>query len=371
MTKSRLSGMGRSLGLVLLSMTMLTQTTHATITQHTDADQDLTDLAVISTMTKAKSDDHTSFESMGEAMSPMGEIVSQMQDDDVAVAKSQPVNPTSSTADAVSHDKLILNEPVIDVAHILSPTDKAQLSDQLRQIHQDRLAQAALVIVPTTDGIPVFDYAMAVADRWQLGNKDVDNGLLILVSVNDRNMHILTGYGLEGVLPDVVLKRIIRNDITPAFKTGNYAQGLSMGIARISERLHADPSTLSPEDESVGVAQGVPMIALLIFGIVFGSILIAIFGRFIGATLTAGGVGLAGLTLGSGFFLSVVAAIIVWLFLLFKGGSGGGRSGRGGGGFIGGSMGGLGGGFGGGGFGSGSFGGGGGSFGGGGAGGSW
>ena len=86
------------------------------------------------------------------------------------------------------------------------------------------------MIVPSTDGIDIFDYALAVAERWQLGQADTDDGLLITVAVNDRKMYILTGYGLEGVLPDAALSRIIRDDITPAFKSGNYAQGLSAGL---------------------------------------------------------------------------------------------------------------------------------------------
>lgn len=284
--------------------------------------------------------------------------------------------PRTSEAPAVTHDKLILNEPVVDAARILSASEKAHLSAQLRALYDDKLAQAALVIVPSTEGMPIFDYAMAVADRWQLGNKDTDEGLLIVVAINDRNLYILTGYGLEGVLPDAAVNRIIRNDITPSFKTGQYAQGLSAAIGSISERLRADPETLQRADAAQSQSQdaygdeSVSLMALLIFGFVIGSFLTSIFGRVLGATITAGGVGFFGMALGAGF-MAIPIAFILWLFLLlFKGGSGGGRGGRGGrgGGFV---VLPTGGGFGGGGFGSGGFGGGGGGFGGGGAGGSW
>ncbi|MDO4441006.1 MAG: TPM domain-containing protein [Moraxella sp.] len=282
-------------------------------------------------------------------------------------------SPTTSNAPSVTHDKLILNEPVVDVANILSPSEKAHLSEQLRTLYNDNLAQAALVIVPSTQGMPIFDYAMAVADRWQLGKKDTDEGLLIVVAINDRNLYILTGYGLEGVLPDAAVKRIIRDDITPSFKTGQYAQGLSAAIGSISERLRADPETLKRADEAAGETsddsygdEGISLMALLIFGIWFGLFLTSILGRFLGATLTAGGVGFFGFMLGAGF-MAIPVAFGVWLLLLlFRSGSG--RGGRGGGFVV------LptgGGGFGGGGFGSGGFGGGGGGFGGGGAGGSW
>lgn len=318
----------------------------------------------------------------GEPLSPLTESVHDFTDemsdegsDNGAVATAQ--TPTASSAPSVTHDKLILNEPVVDAARILSASEKAHLSDQLRALYNDNLAQAALVIIPSTEGMPIFDYAMAVADRWQLGKKDTDEGLLIVVAINDRDLYILTGYGLEGVLPDAALKRIIRQDITPAFKSGQYAQGLSAGIASIGERLRADPETLKradaaiQEEESFG-EESVSLFGLLIIGFIFGTFLTSIFGRVLGATIAAGGVGFMGMMAGAGFMV-IPIAIVLWLILLFfKGGSGGGRGGRGGrggGGFVvlpTGS-----GGFGGGGFGSGGFGGGGGGFGGGGAGGSW
>lgn len=315
----------------------------------------------------------------GEPLSPLTESVRDFTDemsdnatDDGAVATAK--TPTTSSAPSVTHDKLILNEPVVDAARILSASQKAHLSDQLRILYNDNLAQAALVIIPSTEGMPIFDYAMAVADRWQLGRKDTDEGLLIVVAINDRDLYILTGYGLEGVLPDAAIKRIIRQDITPAFKSGQYAQGLSAGIASISERLRADPKTLQradaaiQEEENFG-EESVSLFGLLIIGFIFGTFLTSIFGRVLGATIAAGGVGFMGMMAGAGFMV-VPIAIVLWLILLFfKGGSGGDRGGRGGGGFVVLPTGG--GGFGGGGFGSGGFGGGGGGFGGGGAGGSW
>lgn len=315
----------------------------------------------------------------GEPLSPLTESVRDFTDemsddatDDGAVATAK--TSTTSSAPSVTHDKLILNEPVVDAARILSASQKAHLSDQLRILYNDNLAQAALVIIPSTEGMPIFDYAMAVADRWQLGRKDTDEGLLIVVAINDRDLYILTGYGLEGVLPDAALKRIIRQDITPAFKSGQYAQGLSAGITSISERLRADPETLQradaaiQEEENFG-EESVSLFGLLIIGFIFGTFLTSIFGRVLGATIAAGGVGFMGMMAGAGFMV-VPIAIVLWLILLFfKGGSGGDRGGRGGGGFVVLPTGG--GGFGGGGFGSGGFGGGGGGFGGGGAGGSW
>lgn len=312
-------------------------------------------------------------ESVREFGSVMHEMVDESADATASAKQTEPL-PTSQAA-AVTHDKLILNTPVVDAANILTPAEYMHLTDQLRKIHQDNLAQAALVIVPTTDGVDIFDYAMAVADRWQLGRADVDNGLLIAVAINDRKLHILTGYGLEGVLPDAALNRIIREDITPVFRTGAYAEGLSAGIARIDERLRADPETLARADaqaaSSTDESVGVDLIGLFIIALIAGSFLGAVLGRFLGATIGAGGFVLLAVMGGSSILFSIIAAVILWVFILARGvalpisGGGFGTGGRGGHG------GGFGGGFGGGGFGSGGFGGGGGGFGGGGAGGSW
>lgn len=285
-----------------------------------------------------------------------------------------------STQAPVAADKLILNNPVIDEARILSASDKQAIETKLRSLNDRGLAQAAVVIVPTTNGEDIFDYSMKVADRWKLGKKDTDQGLLMVVAVNDRKMYILTGYGLEGTIPDAVAKRIISDDITPRFKQGDYAGGITAGINRIEERLTTDPAILKQADanrvntNANSNAQsnqegGIPLIFLGFFGFVAGMILTSILGRFFGSIATAGGIVTLGTIFGAGLLGSMFVAFIVFLFLLFRGG---GRGGRGGGGVVflpGGGFGG--GGFGGGGFGGGGFGGGGGGFGGGGAGGDW
>ncbi len=290
--------------------------------------------------------------------------------------------PVQSSAQSVDADKLILNSPVIDQANILNPQEKQRLEAQLRSIYQQGLAQAAVVIVPTTNGVPIFDYALKVAEKWQLGNKDIDDGLLMVVAVNDRDMYILTGYGLEGVLPDSAVNRIIREDITPLFKQNNYGAGILAGVGALQTRLTADPEVLVRADAQAAersqsqndIGDSPSPVFLFVMAMIFGSFITSIFGRIFGSILTAGGFFVGSLALGGGFFMTLIMAIFLWLFLISRGSGGGrgGRGGRGGGGmvFLPG-MGGSSGGFGGGGFGGGGVGGGGGGFGGGGAGGSW
>lgn len=310
---------------------------------------------------------------------------------DASTTQTTSQSPRTSTASNVPPNQLVLNNPIIDQANILSASEKRQLETKLRALYQTGMAQMAVVVVPSTDGQDTFDYALQVAERWGLGKKGTDNGILMLVAINDRKMQILTGYGVEGVLPDAALKRIIIEDITPYFKTGDYAGGISAGINRIEERLSADPEVLRQADaerarqanststaRAGSVSGAEAMIPLLIFGFIFGQFIAAIFGRFIGALLTSIGVATFGSAIAGGGAL-VAAFIVFFLLLLFGGGGGGGRGGGGrgrrggvvffpmGGGFGGGSFGGGSSG----GFGGGGFGGGGGGFGGGGAGGSW
>lgn len=297
----------------------------------------------------------------------LGELTKQAQAVSNTGTATATQSPARSDRPAIAHDKLILNSPIIDEAHVLTASEKAHLETQLRKIYDDKLAQMAVVIVPTTGDVPIFDYALATANRWGLGKKDTDDGVLMLVAINDRKIYTVTGYGVEGVLPDAFLKRITREDIIPVFKSGQYAQGLSAGIARIDERLRADPDTLAraentqdtPEVQEVGLA--VPFVITL----VVGTILTALFGRLLGSTLGATGFTILSVMMGTPLILALVIAFVIWILLLLGGIRlflGGGR-----GVVIGGGSGG----FGGGGFGGGGFGGGGGSFGGGGAGGSW
>lgn len=219
-----------------------------------------------------------------------------------ATANSQTTTTSKQSTQApVAADKLILNNPVIDEAKILSASDKQAIETKLRSLNDRGLAQAAVVIVPTTNGEDIFDYSMKVADRWKLGKKDTDQGLLMVVAVNDRKMYILTGYGLEGTIPDAAAKRIISDDITPRFKQGDYAGGITAGINRIEERLTTDPAILKQADanrvntNANSNAQsnqegGIPLIFLGFFGFVAGMILTSILGRFFGSIATAGGI---------------------------------------------------------------------------------
>lgn len=129
---------------------------------------------------------------------------------------------------------------VSDMAGVLSPQAIAMGDSLLSQIWQTSTAEPVVVVVPDLDGEEINDYATELFTRWGIGKKDRDNGVLVLVSINDRQAAIRTGYGAEGVLPDALCWGIIRNDMLPHFKEGDYDQGVLASLASIHKAM-TDP----------------------------------------------------------------------------------------------------------------------------------
>jgi uncharacterized protein len=270
-----------------------------------------------------------------------------------------------------------LASPVTDLTHTLTPDQASALEAKLRAFSQAKGSQVAVLIVPSTRPEEIEQYSIRVVEQWKLGRGKVDDGVLLLVALDDRRVRIEVGYGLEGALPDATAHRIIDQDIRPAFRRGDVYGGIATGVDRIMRVIEGEPL---PEPEISPPAAGVPGLFqllpfLFIFALVGGSVLRRMFGRVGGALATGGVVGVLTWMLIAIMGISIAAGVVAFIFSLL-GGLGGGGGGRGGwysgrhpgvypGGFGGGSWGGGGGGFGGG------WSGGGGGFGGGGASGGW
>jgi len=221
--------------------------------------------------------------------------------------------------------------------------------------------------LPSLEGEPLEEFSHRVATTWKLGQKGTDNGVLVLVVPGDRKVRIEVGYGLEGTLTDAKSSRIIREEMAPRFRDGDFPGGIAAGLRAVLgtiEGTYTPPARKrGTAGSTVGGSWGIFFVALVV-----GIITAAIIGHHWKGS-AVGSVMAFVLALSSGLLLAVVAAAIVMGATLLMGmmASGGGRSsyrgyagGWGGGGFAGG----------GGGFGGG-FSGGGGGFGGGGASGSW
>lgn len=263
-----------------------------------------------------------------------------------------------------------LERRVTDLTGTLEPAERQGLEERLAAFEQAKGSQIAVLLVPSTRPETIEQYAIRVAEQWKLGREGVDDGALLLVAIDDRSLRLEVGYGLEGVLPDVIAKRIVSDVIAPYFRQGDYYGGLSAGVERIVGVVEGEPLPEPDRGWRGDVALGEAMLPLLlIFAVVGGGLFRAMFGRLPGAAVTGGLAGGLVWFLAHVLGIAVLAGLVTFFVALLGGGSGGGwssggRAGRGRGGWGAGFPGGFGGR-------GGGFGGRGGGFGGGGASGSW
>ena len=273
-----------------------------------------------------------------------------------------------------------LTARVIDQTGTLDDLQRQGLDDKLAALEKAKGSQVVFLLVPTTQPEDVFSYANRVANTWKIGRKGVGDGVLLVVAKNDRKVNIQVAKTLEGAIPDVVAKQIIDEQVSPRFRTGDFAGGLQGAadaiVARINgEPLPAPPPAAAPSKAAGGDGFDFFDMAIFLFLIVpiASRVLRGIFGK-LGPLVSGAGFGMLALFITSSMVMAAIAGVVAFFVALLSGGLGlGGPTRRGHGGpWIG--TGGWGGGSGGGGWSSGGGGfssGGGGNFGGGGASGDW
>jgi len=122
---------------------------------------------------------------------------------------------------------------VVDLTGTLASSDIARLTDTLKDLETRKGSQVAVLIVPTTAPETLEQYSIRVAEAWKIGRKKVDDGAILVVAKDDHKLRIEVGYGLEGALTDVTSQRIIDEIITPKFRSGDFAGGISAGVASL------------------------------------------------------------------------------------------------------------------------------------------
>jgi uncharacterized protein len=224
-----------------------------------------------------------------------------------------------------------LSSHVTDLTHTLTRDQAASLEQTLSAFEAKKGSQIAVLIVPTIEPESIEQYSMRVAEAWKIGRKGTDDGVIFVVAKNDRKMRIEVGYGLEGALPDVTAKRIIRDAVTPHFRAGEYYLGIVAATDRIMQTIDGEPlpePTLTERASRPSSNIGSILVVFLIAQFVVGGILRAIFGRFGGASLTAGAAGIIVWLLAGTLVFAILAALVAFLITLFTGGGGGWSSGR-------------------------------------------
>jgi uncharacterized protein len=133
-----------------------------------------------------------------------------------------------------------LDIPIVDQTNTLSAEQKAQLATQIADERTKSGNQIAIVIVPTLENEALEDYSLQIARTWGIGTGENNNGVLLFIAKDDRKLRIEVGTGLEGALTDVQAGRIIRNDISPRFRQGQYYEGIQVGLTSIIAAIHGE-----------------------------------------------------------------------------------------------------------------------------------
>ena len=219
---------------------------------------------------------------------------------------------------------------VTDLTQTLSPAEQAQLEQKLAAFETNKGSQIAILVVPTTQPEDIAQYSLRVVEKWKIGRKKTDDGVLVLIAKDDRKMRIEVGYGLEGAIPDLYAKRIISEVIGPKFKQGDFVGGLNDGVDKLIGLVDGEalPAPTKTKSNSLGIMDILPI--LLFGGLVSGLMLRSVFGTFLGSALNGGllggAVALLGVALGGAAIFGVIAFFITMLL--------GGRGGNGYGGGV-------------------------------------
>lgn len=165
---------------------------------------------------------------------------------------------------------------VVDQANLLDPAAEAALSAKLAGLETRTKRQLVVTTLNSLEGYEISDYGYRLGRHWAIGQDgkgetEKDNGVLLIVAPNERKMRIEVGYGLEPVLTDGLSSSIIRNDITPRFKAGDFAGGINAGVDRIVTQLEL------PADEAAKIASAAQQSRNSDEGIPFGAIIFVLF----------------------------------------------------------------------------------------------
>ncbi len=156
---------------------------------------------------------------------------------------------------------------VVDEGGLLSPADRAALTVDLAALEAKTTDQLVVVTLKSLQGTTIEDYGYQLGRQWKIGQKDKDSGVLLIVAAAERKVRIEVGYGLEGTLTDAATRIIIENDILPAFKTGEYAQGIRNGTGQIARLLGADAAAVPAQQAPIPDTPVLPLILIGVFAV--------------------------------------------------------------------------------------------------------
>ena len=246
-----------------------------------------------------------------------------------------------------------LTAPVIDQAGILGPNQVSELSREIVSIRKSGGPQIQVLIVKSLEGFPIEDYSIAVAEAWKIGSKEKGDGVIILMSKNDREVRIEVGEGIEGDLTDVESHQIIQYGMIPEFRKGDFYKGFKVAVESIAAKFGVkslNGRDLTPPDKLVKMRRSKAQLASLLLPVIIFFITFPFLMKLLGKNPVvrsfAGAAYLGALTfflvghlffillaVFIGFFIGLVGPLNFLMVMLSNSGRGGyGRGGFGGGG---------------------------------------
>jgi uncharacterized protein len=220
---------------------------------------------------------------------------------------------------------------VVDTTGTLAPEALASLDAKLAAFEARKGSQIAVLLVRTTAPEAIEEFALRVAEQWRIGRGGVDDGIVLLVAVDDRRMRFEVGYGLEGAVPDALARRIIAETIAPRFYEEDFAGGLDAGLDALFGLLDGEPLPV-PIVREPDVEPFAALPVVLVLALVAAPVFRRLLGSLFGSAALGAGAGFVVWLVSSLLFASLVAGIMVFVLALTGiGGSGGRWASRGGG----------------------------------------
>jgi uncharacterized protein len=216
---------------------------------------------------------------------------------------------------ALALDVPPLSGRINDLAGLWSRDEAQQFEERLRQFEKETGHRIAVLTIPSLEGDSLEDFSIRVAKVWKIGQEGPDNGAILLFVQKERKIRIEVGYGLEGILPDAVASRIIREEIAPRFRTGDYVGALDAGTEAIIKvtRGEAMPrATAIPPRKGIRgsiMAAGLFIVAVL-FALIVGITRRTPVGGAVGGAISGGAVGVGG---------TLASSSGLWMFYLLVG----------------------------------------------------
>lgn len=214
-----------------------------------------------------------------------------------------------------------LTSPVVDITGTLDVAQKQQLEQQALALQQRKGSQLQVLIVPTTQPEDIFDYSQRVFDQWKLGRKGVDDGVLLVVAMQDRRMRIHPGYGLEGVIPDATANRIIQEYLVPKFRAGDFGGGIIDATGVLARLIDGEALPEPVSTHPAGHERGGDWLFALFAAFIVANIVRGVFSRTpagVRSLFTGGAAGAVAWLISSAWLVGGLAAFLGLLFGLLS-----------------------------------------------------